>query len=249
MNFKTRFFIFFAIAASFIFIGTKNSYADTNISLFTLNGSAEDMSFNPQSGEKMTIGITTNTPVKFNTIAICSLSDEVCSRTTAVKYFTQTSSYSSSVSKDWDGKSGGSSPDFVAEGIYKVNITMADESGGSYIETGQHSITIDNSLAASDSGGTSDTGGASGDLTGQDASSSQDNSANSAKTVVRTVYISTHSDPADLSDFSSDSSFITSAGRERVAYVGVPVEFAADYKADMGAFAPNFRRWTERFGR
>ena len=50
------------------------------------------------------------------------------------------------------------------------------------------------------------------------------------RTITRTIYISVHSDPAELSDYSQNTVFGLSAGRERLAYVGNPVNFTADHK-------------------
>jgi hypothetical protein len=246
MNFKNKkaLLLFSAIIAGFfIFTNTEKVFASgPYISSFILNGSPQNISFNPQNGEKANIAIITNTPVKFNTIAICLNTDDICSRTTAVKYFTQTSSYSTSVSKDWDGKTGGSSPSLVSEGEYKIKATMADASGGSSTEVGQYLIlvnfssgnssTTNNSTTSSSTNGTNNT---STSTNNNSTTTSQNNNSTSTtntiiKTYTRTVYISTHSGPDELSDFNEKSSFITSAGRERLSYVGTPVEFSASYK-------------------
>jgi len=57
--------------------------------------------------------------------------------------------------------------------------------------------------------------------------------ASNIKVVTKTVYryISTHSSEEDLSDFSEGSLFEVSAGRERIAYVGAPIEFVAKHKS------------------
>jgi hypothetical protein len=227
---KTRAFVFcsciFAVSAGHAFA------AGPYISSVTVNGVSQYAAFNPNNGEKVTIVITTNTPVKFNTIAICANSDDVCSRTTAVKYFTQTGSYANSVSKDWDGKTGGSSPIIVPEGEYVIKATLADQSGNTSTEMGAYTISVDFSRSDSSS---SDLGSG---ASAPPASSTSSNPASppsgaaanaSAGSGNRIISISTHADPEDLSDFSEKSSFTLSAGRERLAYVGEPVAFKAAY--------------------
>ncbi len=49
-------------------------------------------------------------------------------------------------------------------------------------------------------------------------------------TKTKTVYISTHDNPEELSNYDSNSSFEVSAGRERLSYVGIPVEFSEKHK-------------------
>ena len=50
------------------------------------------------------------------------------------------------------------------------------------------------------------------------------------RVITRTVYVSTHSSEEDLSDYQEKPVFETSAGRQRIAYVGAQVEFSASYK-------------------
>ena len=54
------------------------------------------------------------------------------------------------------------------------------------------------------------------------------------RTVVRTIYVSTHSGEEDLSDYNQSQEFETSAGRQRTVYVGVPIEFKANSKIPKG---------------
>lgn len=256
-NKKILFLFSVILAGFFIFAKTENVFASgPYISGFSLNGNSSGISFNPQNGEKATIAITTNTPVKFNTIAVCSSSDDVCSRTTAVKYFTQTSSYATSVSKDWDGNTGGSSPSVVPEGEYKIKVTMADQAGGSSIEIAPYLLEVNFSAGSStDDTGTLSSSTDSTDNSGNgntESSTSTATSTNSdddsssgdsnviTKTVIHNVYISTHSDPEDLSDFNDKTSFITSAGRERISYVGAPIEFSAGYKTANSSYNLDF---------
>ena len=77
-------------------------------------------------------------------------------------------------------------------------------------------------------------------------STSTSTSTNSAtqitKTVTRIVYVSAHSGEEDLSDYNEKTAFETSAGRERMAVVGSPLEFVAKYKLSQdNQCTPNFK--------
>jgi hypothetical protein len=57
------------------------------------------------------------------------------------------------------------------------------------------------------------------------------------KIVNHTVYVSTHSDSEDLSNYVKEESFQISAGRERISYIGTPVNFTAkNNKDDKNAY-------------
>lgn len=113
--------IFLIVILIFPFLAQANS--PTIVSVL-LNGKAETVTFRAISGKDkpLSIELTADQPVKFNTIAICSVSVN-CTRTTAVKYFTQTDP-SLSVAKNWDGKTGGSNPQVVSDGEYKISVTL-----------------------------------------------------------------------------------------------------------------------------
>lgn len=198
---------------------------DPSIISFILNESSSNATFNPNNEEKVLITISTDIPVKFNTVAICMASDTVCSRTTSVKYFTQTSSFLNSLSKEWDGKTGGTNPSIVEAGEYKVKATIKDESGVENIQFGQYSIFVDFSgISTTTSTTTYSTG-----TTTQSTSTSQTATTTNTQVVTKTIvkYVSTHSSPEDLSEYSGISKFEISAGRERVGYVGTPIKFNA----------------------
>ncbi|MDO8183701.1 MAG: lamin tail domain-containing protein [bacterium] len=110
-----------------LFLIPSLALALTTITGETLNGAAASATINLNDAEsKVDINLTASEPVKWNTIAICLVSDTVCSRTTAVKYFTSTSAYANSVLKTWDGhKSDGEA---VAVGDYKIKVTLKNES-------------------------------------------------------------------------------------------------------------------------
>ncbi len=122
------------ITASFLFLmlaflpllGFASS--DSHIVNYKLNGKEERVKFNSSvAGDKISIEINANVPVKFNTIALCSSNDNVCNRATAVKYFTKTDAFVPSVSKEWDGKT--SKGAVVTKGDYKIKVTMKDADG------------------------------------------------------------------------------------------------------------------------
>lgn len=95
---------------------------------FLLNQSNQDVCLNPQLPDaKVNISLSADRPVKYSTIAICATGDEVCSRQSAVKYFTQTS-LNQTVSKEWDGQTGGASPVPVSDGRYWLKVTIKDDS-------------------------------------------------------------------------------------------------------------------------
>jgi len=108
------FVLFFGVVVSF------TEYVEAGVvSSYTLNGLSESVTFNPNA-DPVTIDILTNIPVSFSTIAICSVNDSVCGRSTAVKYFTQTAP-SSSALKIWNGKT--SADIIVPDGEYKIKLT------------------------------------------------------------------------------------------------------------------------------
>lgn len=207
------------------FIAGNVSAGNPSIGSFTLNGGSSDATFNPNNEEKMLITINTDIPVKFNTVAICLASDTTCSRTTSVKYFTQTSSFSTSLSKEWDGKTGGTNPLVVEAGEYKIKATIKDESDVENIQFGQHSIFVDFSGGSNTTSTTTDTTATTTQATSTSETSTTTNTQVITKTVVK--YVSVHSSPEDLSDYSGTKKFEISAGRERVGYIGTPIRFNA----------------------
>lgn len=104
MNRKIKILFLTSLIITFLSF-SSSALAAPEVVSYKLNGKEENTKLNPSVADsKISIEINTNIPVKFNTIALCVVTDDVCSRTTAVKYFTKTDSYTSSVSKDWDGK-------------------------------------------------------------------------------------------------------------------------------------------------
>ncbi|MBP9856253.1 MAG: PKD domain-containing protein [Candidatus Pacebacteria bacterium] len=108
--------------------------AAVSVNNLTLNSGSSDVTLNVNDANaEVVIGVSANEGVKWNTLAICSQSDDVCSRSTAVKYFTQTSSFSATISKTWNGKR--SSGESAPTGEYKVKATVKNEAGEETIET------------------------------------------------------------------------------------------------------------------
>ncbi len=69
-----------------------------------------------------------------------------------------------------------------------------------------------------------------------DASTTSTTSATSTATttvITKIVYVSSHASPEDLSDLEITPAFEISAGRERTASVGAPVQFSAKYSASQ----------------
>ena len=195
------------------------------ITSYTLNGSEGDVSFNPAGGS-VDITLTASEPVKFSTIAICGESDSTCSRTTAVKYFTQTNKFDTTVTKTWDGKTGGSSPTPAPDGRYFIKVTVATDSGASPAQLLEpHRIVLDSSLPV-------ESDDESGEESGDDESNSNE-TASTTSTVSTTTTSSSssgsssHSSSAPLSSTNPAYTLEVSAGRSRVTTTGNHVFFDA----------------------
>lgn len=68
------------------------------------------------------------------------------------------------------------------------------------------------------------------------------NSVPQVKVITRTVYVSAHSGEEDLSNFNEENFFKISAGRERMALVGSPLQFDAKYNLTNNYnCSPSFR--------
>ncbi|OHA58984.1 MAG: hypothetical protein A2571_01240 [Candidatus Vogelbacteria bacterium RIFOXYD1_FULL_44_32] len=208
---------------------------------YKLNSGSSDVRLNPSRGDTVAISLTADTAVKFNTIALCLTTDATCSRTTAAKYFSQTNSYSTAVSKVWDGKK--SSGEAVDAGDYKVKVTMAVEGVAetSFVELSLPLIIVDPSYTggAGDDGtdgeddGGSDIGNeAGGNPAGGNSDSSSGSSASS---------YSAHNSPtaAKVSKVAKTSEL--SAGRPRLAVVNSPVTFEVP---ELSKFAVAKLKWS-----
>lgn len=203
-----------------------------------LDGALQTKTFNPNGGT-ISIDIFSDQNVKFNTIAICALGDDTCSRSTSLKYFTNTSSYLQTINKVWDGKTGGSDPTLVSAGAYKIRATLANQAGeintpGDYCSA---NIIVDYSSQNTGNEENNNSTSTENNINGQSdnvASSTATTTVTSSNTIVyRTVtrYLSTHSGEEDLNDYSGPSSaFEATAGRERLSYINTAVAFSAKHK-------------------
>ena len=117
---KYRPFLYTAIftAGFFIFSGATKVFANPQIISTTLNGSSQNITFNPSAGGSVSIQVKANEAVKFTRLYICSVS-QICNGTSGnyTKYFTQTT-ISDTIDKSWDGKA--SSGATSSEGEYKI---------------------------------------------------------------------------------------------------------------------------------
>ena len=106
-----------------------------------------------------------------------------------------------------------------------------------FVDTGTSTATTTNN----NSGGTSTT------TSTTTSSNTSNQNTQTARTVIRTIYVSVHSDGADLSDFDDTQGFVTSAGRQRVVYVGTPIQFKVNYRVPKN-MESNTRRFSWSFG-
>lgn len=207
-------------------------FADTpKIISMTLNGQAQNISFNPNNSESVSIEIKADKPVKFTRLYICSLSQE-CNGSSGnyTRYFTQ-SDISDTITKAWNGKTSGDAG-LASSGEYKVMVSMLEDGASTAItEFGSYHINIDFSLESQSTSTATTTDSTSTSTnstsTGQ-ATDSNLNTQTATKTVVR--YVSVHSNQDDLSNYDESSLFEVSAGRDRIAYIGTPVYFSAKHK-------------------
>ncbi len=242
---KNLFLFFYIFLLIFFsnFIFANSVFATPVLSSFLLNDSAQDVTFNPENGEKVDIGIKMSEPVKFTRVYICLMS-QICNGSSGnyTRYFSPNIT-SDSVIETWDGKGVGDK-DIVSNGEYKVVISFTQGTDTSLSLTMTHSIFVDSS---SQNNSTTTSGSESGDLnldtsttTNTSDTSNQNNQI--TKVITRTVYISAHSGTENLSDYNQKTAFEISAGRERMASVGSPIEFNAKYTLmQNNQCLPNFK--------
>ncbi len=221
--------IFLTVILVFTFFipNTSKVFASPQIVSATLNGLAQNVFFNPNNGESISIQIKANIPVKFTRLYICSVS-QICNGTSGnyTKYFTQTDILDTII-KSWDGKN--SAGTMSLEGEYKIMASMLETGANEPItEFAPYSITI--SFSSQNQNGT--------DI----ATTTSNQNTEIIKTVTRNVYVSTHSNSEELSDYNKKSGFEITAGRERTALVGTFIEFDAKYTiSDKDQCIPTFR--------
>ena len=108
-----------------------------SISSYTLNGSGQDVTFNPNDPASVSIVINADEPVKFTRIKILN------SSSTEVKFFTQSTDFVTTASKTWNGKN--AEGVVVPDGVYtiQVNIKDAADNISSNLNLTPHAITVD----------------------------------------------------------------------------------------------------------
>jgi len=210
-NYLSRSFIFISI---FVLL-TQSVFAESpKIIDFKINGKAENVTFNPNNGESVSIEVKADKPVKFTRLYICSTSQS-CTGSSGnyTRYFTQ-STISDTISKIWNGKTSGDAG-FAPSGEYRIMASMIEDGGTPITEFGRFSIFLDfTSQPSTTSSQTEDT---EGDNTPEDYDGAE------------SAVVSTHSSTGNLSDYKDNSNKLKiSAGRERLSYVNFPLEFSAE---------------------
>jgi PKD repeat protein len=204
---------------------------------FKLNGKTENVTFNPNSGQEVSIDVKAGKPVKFTRVYICSVT-QACTGTKGAytRYFTS-STVSETVSKIWNGKiSSDTSSGFAPSGEYKIMVSMAEEGQDTVTEFGQYSIFLD-FTAQSNSTSTVDSQVDENNLSEVTASQSSEG-------------VSTHSITENLSNYNSSSDKLkVSAGRERLSYTSFPVNFTAISNKDGSSFEWSFGDGYKQSGR
>lgn len=204
---KSHLFFEFLSLTIIFFISVQFVFAELpKIIDLKLNGKAENVTFNPSNDESVSISIKADKPVKFTRLYICSVAQS-CTGSSGnyTRYFTQ-SAISDSISKVWNGKISGDAG-FAPSGEYKIMVSMTEEGASTpTTDFGQFSIFLD--FTTKSSGTTSEA----------DNSNSEEGEGSRN--------ISVHSSVEDISDYKDNSGHLkVSAGRERLTYVGFPVEF------------------------
>ena len=215
-----------------ILININYVYANPSITSFLLNGDSKNITFNPNNGESISIEVKASIPVKFTRLYICSV-NQICNGTSGnyTRYFTQ-STVSQNIIKSWNGKKTGDI-DIVPAGEYKVMASMNDGINDPITEFGQYSIFVDFSSQSQTSLSNNE----------DPITEPKPNTSGIASNNTIPNDISLHSSEEDLSDYNDGSSLLeVSAGRERITYIGVPIEFVAKYKIDKSieGRSPNF---------
>lgn len=234
---KKYFTFFISINILLLVLSTKVVFANPSISSLLLNGSAQNVSFNPNNSENVSIEVKSNTPVKFTRLYICSV-DQTCNGTSGnyTRYFTQTD-ISDTIVKTWNGKKSGDT-EIVPEGEYKVMVSMTEGTNSPITEFGQYSIFVNFSSTSTTINSTSSY------LSNNASVTNTSSNTQIIPTTIRTVYVSTHSDPEDLSIYDEKKPFEITAGRERMALIGSPLEFKAKYSLLHKDQCVPFFKWT-----
>lgn len=229
MIFKNQFLSFLLLIGLPIilfFVSINNVFAAPSITSFLLNNSAQNVTFNPNNDESISIEVKANTQVKFTRLYICSI-NQICNGTSGnyTRYFSQ-SDISDTITKSWNGKKSGD-VEIVPAGEYRVMVSMTEGSNAAVTEFGPYSIFINFSNTESTT-----TNSTSSDSQSDEPTSTTTNSSTIITkpiVVIRTVYVSAHSGTEDLSDYDEKIAFKIVAGRERITLSDTPIEFNAKY--------------------
>ena len=229
-------------AAFFSF--SASAFAAPEVTVYKLNGKEESVRLNPSRGDVVSIEINANVLVKFNTIALCSVSNAVCDRTEAGKidrYFTQTTS-STSVIKSWDGKT--SSGVAIPDGDYKIKVTMKDGEGVEKIqELSPYIITLDSSFSGG-SGGSSSAVSQSSSSGTQSGGQSFSSSSGSSVSYIASAYSSSGQSSSSVK---YSNTFEVGAGSDRLVYTDTPTDFTATVGVPKG-FSEQAVKYVWSFG-
>lgn len=227
--FSKFFTILFIILLNFYI--SEKVFANPVITSFLLNNSASNVTFNPNYDESISIEVKSNVPVKFTRLYICSM-DQICNGTSGnyTRYFTQTN-ISDTITKSWNGKKSGDI-EIVPEGEYRIMVSMTEGTNPPVAEFGQFTIKVDFSNNIIDNNENNST-------TTDSTSTITNNTASSNSTS-----ISSHSSSIELSNYDQKESFEVSAGRERMASVGSPIEFDAKYTVESNNFCAPIFKWS-----
>jgi hypothetical protein len=203
--------LLFLILPVFLFAQSTPSIVN-----YFLNGQNTDTRFNPNDGGTIEIKLEANRSVKFNTVAICSITDAICSRTTATKYFTQTTRFDTAFVRLWDGKKSDGS--IVADGNYKLKATIKAETDTEVtsIELSTPLLIIDSTISSPPNPNPN-----SGD-NNPPPDSIPDTSDDGI--------LSAHESPVVISEVTVPETFKVGAGRARLASVHSPIIFRAETK-------------------
>ncbi len=231
--YKNKKYLFFYFSILLFITSYSHAFASANISSFLLNGTEGNITFNPNSDETVSIEVKSSIPVKFTRLYICSVA-QTCNGTSGnyTRYFTQ-SNISDTISKVWNGKKSGDT-EIVPDGEYKVMVSMTEGTSDPVLEFGKYSIFVNSSDVSTTTTSTTTS------TTSESHTSSS--STSNISYIAKTVYISAHSNPEGLSDY-TENVLNTSAGRPRMALIGSTLVFNAKYSINSKVQCNPYFRW------
>ncbi|MFH1455122.1 MAG: PKD domain-containing protein [bacterium] len=139
--------------------------------------------------------------------------------------------------KGWSGRNFYYRDSFEGNFIITVKLSTVPDSGKNWSATQNISIGTTGTTTPDSDNNSNDN-----QSTPTSNSSGSYQSNQTVRVVTKTVYISTHSGEEGLSNYGEKTAFEITAGRERMALVGSPVEFDAKYSLlQNNQCAPSFR--------